>query len=70
MSVIDASRDDGAHSVTAVGGTTSIPEVAAEFSGGGFSNVVSIALPLRLEYNSKTDGKTRSSRARRIKTPP
>ena len=28
-------------SVTAVGGTTGIPEVAADFSGGGFSNYVS-----------------------------
>ena len=28
-------------SVTAVGGTTGIPEVAAFFSGGGFSNYVS-----------------------------
>jgi hypothetical protein len=32
-----------ARSVTAVGGTTSVPEVAAEFSGGGFSNVVRFA---------------------------
>jgi len=31
---------DGAHSVTAVGGTTQVPEVAAEFSGGGFSDLV------------------------------
>ena len=29
------------HSVTAVGGTLSIPEVAAPFSGGGFSDIVS-----------------------------
>jgi hypothetical protein len=29
-----------ARSVTAVGGTTHIPEVAAEFSGGGFSDIV------------------------------
>ncbi|KAH9162130.1 hypothetical protein EDB89DRAFT_2104352 [Lactarius sanguifluus] len=27
-----------AHSVTAVGGTVHIPEVAASFSGGGFSD--------------------------------
>jgi hypothetical protein len=47
MFAVDAFRDDGAHSVTAVGGTISIPEVAAEFSGGGFSDVVSIALPVR-----------------------
>lgn len=33
-----------ARSVTVVGGTTSVPEVAAEFSGGGFSNVVRFAL--------------------------
>ena len=30
--------------MTAVGGTTNVPEVAAEFSGGGFSNVVRFAL--------------------------
>jgi hypothetical protein len=41
---VDVFRVDGVHSVTAVGGTVSVPEVAAEFSGGGFSNVVSIAL--------------------------
>lgn len=28
------------HSVTGVGGTTSIPEVAVDFSAGGFSNLV------------------------------
>jgi hypothetical protein len=30
--------------VTTVGGTTQIPEVAADFSGGGFSEVVRFAL--------------------------
>jgi len=30
--------------VTAVGGTTQVPEVAAEFSGGGFSNIVRFAV--------------------------
>lgn len=33
-----------ARSVTVVGGTTNVPEVAAEFSGGGFSNVVRFSL--------------------------
>jgi len=36
--VIDSLRV--AHSVTAVGGTVYIPEVAVDFSGGGFSNYV------------------------------
>ena len=31
-------------SVTAVGGTIHVPEVAVDFSGGGFSNFVSIFL--------------------------
>jgi hypothetical protein len=56
MFAIDAFRDDGAHSVTAVGGTTSIPEVAAEFSGGGFSNIVSIALLCSLKHSGHEDG--------------
>jgi hypothetical protein len=30
--------------VTAVGGTTQVPEVAADFSGGGFSDVVRFSL--------------------------
>jgi len=30
--------------VTAVGGTTQVPEVAADFSGGGFSDVVRFVL--------------------------
>ena len=34
-----------AHSVTAVGGTTHIPEVAAYFSGGGFSDYVRYPFP-------------------------
>jgi hypothetical protein len=37
-----------AQSVTAVGGTTSIPEVAAELSGGGFSNIVSFTHFIRV----------------------
>jgi hypothetical protein len=56
MFAVDAFRDDGVHSVTAVGGTVSVPEVAADFSGGGFSNVVSIALLYSLEYYNNGDG--------------
>jgi hypothetical protein len=33
-----------ARSVTTVGGTTHIPEVAAGFSGGGFSDIVRFTL--------------------------
>ena len=35
------------HSVTTVGATTQIPEIAANFSGGGFSNYVRLLYPLR-----------------------
>ena len=59
------------HSVTAVGGTASIPEVAAPFSGGGFSDIVSFrSFRSKFECNSDSDGENFSSRARRIKTPP
>lgn len=34
-------RSDNGTSVTAVGGTTNVPETAIFFSGGGFSNFVS-----------------------------
>ena len=43
------------HSVTAVGATTQIPEIAANFSGGGFSNYVRLLYLLR-PYSS--DGRT------------
>lgn len=34
-------------SVTAVGGTIHVPEIAVDFSGGGFSDLVSGSLPLQ-----------------------
>ena len=42
-------------SVTTVGGTHYIPEVAVGFSGGGFSNYVSVTQILRVGYTNPTN---------------
>jgi hypothetical protein len=63
---VDLFRD----SVTAVGGTTHIPEVAVGFSGGGFSDIVRCYVSFRQCNDGLDKEMFSSSHARSGKMPP